>query len=170
MRKQQEAEYIEYVTARLEPMRYFAYLSCGDWQRAEDAVQTAFEKLYVAWNRPSRAALDAYTRRIIVRTLINERRRGWFRRERPSQALPETAVAASDPADRLSLVEALGRLTVRQRTTVVLRFWEDLPVEQTAQIMNCSASTVKSQTARALARLRELLNDTTPELAEGGTR
>ncbi|GAA4902505.1 RNA polymerase sigma-70 factor (sigma-E family) [Stackebrandtia albiflava] len=165
-RREREAEFREYVSARLERMRYFAYLSCGDWHRAEDAVQTAFEKLYVAWERPNPGSRDAYTRRIIVNTLINEHRRGWFRRERPAGDLPPAEAPSPDRDAALSLLEALRRLPLGQRTTVVLRYWEDLSVDQTAREMGCTPSTVKSQTARAVARLRELLPDLDPTEGE----
>lgn len=168
MRPAQEAEYRDYVSVKLEPMRYFAYLSCGDWHRAEDAVQIAFEKLYSAWGRAARESLDAYTRKIIVNTVINEHRRAWFRRERPFAELPEFSRTATEDnhAERLSLLDALSVLSERRRVTLVLRFWEDLSVEQTAQIMGCSESTVKSQTARGLQTLRGLLTESIPA-AEG---
>lgn len=169
MRSEDEAEYREYVTNRLTAMRYFAYLSCGDWQQAEDTVQIAFEKLYVKWSRARGAAnLDAYTRRVVVNSLINERRRGWFRRERPHAEPREPAAADPDRAeDRMSLLAALSRLPLRERTAVVLRFWEDQSVEATAHAMGCSVSTVKKQTARGLRTLRELLSDLVVEDLEG---
>ncbi|CAM3573380.1 RNA polymerase sigma-70 factor, sigma-E family [Stackebrandtia soli] len=166
MRDDHHGDFQNYVTARPPAMRYFAYLSCGDWHRAEDATQIAFERLYGAWHRARRDSLDAYTRRIIVNTLINEGRRGWFRRERSAAAMPEPPPDDHAPDERLSLLEALARLPARCRATVVLRYWEDLSVAETAVVMRCSESTVKTQTARALRTLRDLLSIS----AEGAAR
>ena len=84
-----DAAFTEYFAARSDIMRGTAYLLCGDWHRAEDLVQVTFTKLYLAWRRVSRHdALDAYTRQTLVRTFLSERRRGWFRVERVSEAPP----------------------------------------------------------------------------------
>lgn len=171
MSPDQEAEYREYVAARLERLRWYAYVCCGDWHLAEDVVQTALVRLYGAWSRAKRTTLDAYTRRIITNTLVTEKRRAWFRRERVSERLPEHAGAP--PADRsderLTLLDAVLRLPPRQRAAVVLRYLEDLPVEQTAHILGCSTSAVKSLSTRGLTTLRELLADEIPLTYQGAT-
>lgn len=169
MRAEARAEYHEYVAARTDAMRRFAYLTCGDWHRAEDAVQESFVRLYKAWSRARRDSLDAYTRRIIVNSLIDDHRKGWFRRERVREQLPEVSHRDEDNADRLAVLDALNRLPAKRRVTLILRYWEDQSVEQTARIMNCSVHTVKSQTVRGLHTLRELLCDTFPEITEGIT-
>ncbi|HZE41409.1 MAG TPA: SigE family RNA polymerase sigma factor [Stackebrandtia sp.] len=166
MRPEHKADYREYVVANLDRMRRFAYLSCGDWHRAEDAVQIAFVKLYAAWKRASATSLDAYTRRIVVNTLIDQYRRSWLRREKPREVLPDRPVS-DDSTDRLTVLNALSQLPMRQRATVVLRYWEDMSVEQTAQVMRCSTNTVKTQTQRGLRALRALLTESIPESAEG---
>lgn len=164
MRADQEAEFGEFVTGRTERLRVFAYLCCGDWHRAEDAVQTALIRLYGAWGRAQKASVEAYVRRIIVNVLIDEHRLSWFRRVNigGEEAGPSRAAVADGQRtdERLMLTEALQRLPKRQRAAVVLRFWEDLPVEQTAQIMGCSTGAVKNLTMRGLATLRGLLTDT----------
>lgn len=146
MDSEEEAEFCEYVSSQAERLRKFAYLCCGDWHRAEDAVQKSLLKLYRAWSRANRETLDAYTRRIIVNTVTDEQRRSWFRRERTVDRAPEPI--SQDPsassAERLTLLAALADLPPRQRVAVVLRHWEDLPIEHTAQIMT---GAVKSQTA-----------------------
>lgn len=167
MRAEARAEYHEYVTARTDAMRRFAYLTCGDWHRAEDAVQEAFVKLYKAWSRAVAASLDAYTRRIIVNALIDDHRKGWFRRERVRAQLPERAYHDDHGTDRAVVMQALDQLPAKRRATLILRFWEDQSVEQTAQIMNCSVHTVKSQTVRGLHTLRKLLRDSFPQNTEG---
>jgi len=170
MRPEQKSEYREYVAARWTAMRNFAYLTCGDWHRAEDATQTAFIKLYAAWNRASRASLDAYTRRIIVNGLIDEHRRGWFRRERPHDELPNLPGPELDSPQRITVLETLAALPPRQRATIVLRFWEDQSVQETAKTLKCSVNTVKTQTARGLQTLRGLLAETINEQLEGNLR
>jgi RNA polymerase sigma-70 factor (sigma-E family) len=158
-----DAAFAEYFAARSEAMRGTAYLLCGDWHRAEDLVQTTFTKLYLAWRRISRhESLDAYTRQTLVRTFISERRRGWFRLERVAEAtpdpLPEPARAGSAEADdRHVLLAALTKVPPRQRAVLVLRYWEDLSVDETARLLNCSTGTVKSQAARGLQTLRGVL-------------
>lgn len=161
MRAKHEAEFREYAAATMSSMHYFAYLSCGDWHRAEDVVQVAYEKLYSAWGRAHRSNLNAYTRRIIVNNLISQSQRAWRQREKPRAQLPDVATPQREDAtadDRMLLLRALARLPIRQRATVVLRFWEDLSVKQTAEILNCSESTVKSQTSHGVAALRQILN------------
>ena len=160
MRASAEAEYKDYVTARSYALRHTAFLMCGDAHQAEDVVQTALLKLYVAWHRVERAEnRDAYVRRILVRCVIDEKRRGW-RRERSMAAVPEAvAPEGSDLGERDAVLQALAHLAPRQRATLVLRFWEDLSIEQTADLLGCSPGTVRSQTARGLATLRGILLD-----------
>jgi RNA polymerase sigma-70 factor (sigma-E family) len=158
-----EAEYGDFVAARAGTLVRYAYLLCGDWHRAEDTVQSGLTKLYLAWPRlAGTGAVDAYVRRIITRTLIDEGRLVRFRRERLSDRLPETP--ARDDAsvavdDRLSIMRALSQVPPRQRAVVVLRYWEDQSLEQVAELLGCSVGNVKSQAARGLAVLRELLGD-----------
>ncbi|GAA1347927.1 SigE family RNA polymerase sigma factor [Saccharothrix algeriensis] len=154
-----DTAFAEYFAARSDAMRGTAYLLCGDWHRAEDLVQTTFTKLYLAWKRIDRHdALDAYTRQTLVRTFVSELRRGWFRKERVSAAAPEVAEAGPGSAeDRLVLLSALARVAPRQRAVLVLRYWEDLSIEETAKALNCSEGTVKSQAARGLRTLRGLI-------------
>ncbi|WP_194895558.1 SigE family RNA polymerase sigma factor [Catenulispora pinisilvae] len=160
MRASAEAEYKEYVTARSHALWHTAHLLCGDAHQAEDVVQTALLKLYVAWHRVERAEnRDAYVRRVLVRCVIDEKRRGW-RRERSVDVVPESAAPeGSDIGERDAVLQALARLAPRQRATLVLRFWEDLSIEQTADLLDCSPGTVRSQTARGLATLRGILLD-----------
>ncbi|MBY8851103.1 SigE family RNA polymerase sigma factor [Saccharothrix longispora] len=155
-----DTAFAEYFAARSDALRGTAYLLCGDWHRAEDLVQTTFTKLYVAWRRITRHdALDAYARQILVRTFVSELRRGWFRKERVSEAPADVPAASSGSAeDRLVLLAALAGVPPRQRAVLVLRYWEDLSVEQTAGVLGCSEGTVKSQAARGLQTLRGLVN------------
>jgi RNA polymerase sigma-70 factor (sigma-E family) len=155
-----DAAFAEYFAARSDAMRGTAYLLCGDWHRAEDLVQTTFTKLYLAWRRVARhEVLDAYTRQILVRSFVSEVRRGWFRKERVTDTPVDLPVAAPGSSeDRIVLLAALGRVAPRQRAVLVLRYWEDLSVEETARALNCTTGTVKSQAARGLQTLRGVLS------------
>jgi RNA polymerase sigma-70 factor (sigma-E family) len=163
MRTEAEQQYGDYVAARAPRLVRFAFLLCGDWHRAEDVVQSALVKLYLAWPRLRRVeAIDPYVRRIIVRVLVDHGRLASFRREVVHERLPEPPPAGdgSDAVtDRMALLSALAALPARQRAAVVLRFWEDQSVEQTAEALACSVGNVKSQTARGLQTLRRLLSD-----------
>ncbi|MCX9193608.1 SigE family RNA polymerase sigma factor [Carbonactinospora thermoautotrophica] len=163
MRVHEEADFREFVLARSHALRRTAYLLCGDWHQAEDIVQTALTRLYMAWRRVSRRdSIEGYVRQIIFRAYVDERRRGWSRRESPSDDLPD--LPADEPGmaeERMVIFRALAKVPRRQRAVLVLRFWEDLRVEETAAVLGCSEGTVKSQTSRGLATLRALLG--TPE-------
>ncbi|HEX5598148.1 MAG TPA: SigE family RNA polymerase sigma factor [Micromonosporaceae bacterium] len=153
-----DTEFAEYFAARSGTMRGTAYLLCGDWHRAEDLVQTAFTKLYLAWDRISRhEVLDAYARKILIRAFLDERRRGWWRRERVGGELAEQPGPPEAPEERLVLLQALATVPARQRAVLVLRYWEDMSVEETAFLLQCSPGTVKSQASRGLETLRDLL-------------
>ena len=167
--RDRDAAFTEYFAARSEIMRGTAYLLCGDWHRAEDLVQVTFTKLYLAWRRVGRhEALDAYTRQTLIRTFLSERRRGWFRVERvsdePGAGTAGAAGVAAPPGveDREVLLAALTRVPPRQRAVLVLRYWEDLSVEDAARLLKCSTGTVKSQAARGLQTLRAVLADPNP--------
>ena len=162
-----EAEFREFVGARMESLRGLAYLTCGDWQVAEDAVLRTLAKLYGRWHRVDNP--EAWARTSVVRAAIDETRRPWWRREQAHEhaALPDRAGADTTPEvdERLRLRQALGRVPAKQRAVLVLRFYEDCDVAETARLVGCSEGTVKSQTARGLARLRELLATADPAAA-----
>ena len=163
MNPEAERDYGDFVVARSQALCRFAYLLCGDWHRAEDTVQTAFTKLYVAWGRiRDRGAVEPYVRRMVVTTLIDEGRLARFRREAVSGRVPESPAGtdlAAAAGDRLTVLAALARIPPRQRAVLVLRYWEDQSVEQVADLLGCSPGTVKSQAARGLQTLRGLLDD-----------
>jgi RNA polymerase sigma-70 factor (sigma-E family) len=167
-----EEDFAEYFVARRDAVRRSAYLLCGDWHRADDLAQTAFVALHRRWRKiRDRGALDAYVRRTLVRAVIDESRRPW-RRERFVDELPETAQPGGEGAgevgnavaNRTTLLDGLRRVPPRQRAVLVLRFLEGLDVSATAEALKCSEGTVKSQTSRGLATLREVLGDTLDDL------
>jgi RNA polymerase sigma-70 factor (sigma-E family) len=168
-----EREYRDFVATRTESLRRFSYLMIGDWHLAEDVTQTALTKLYIAWRRlHDRGELDAYVRRIVVRAVVDERRRARFRRERISEQPPERVQNDNNAmtADRLAVLQALSSMPTQQRAAIVLRYWEDLTIEKTADLLGCPPGTVKSQTARGLQTLRVLLDESISAQDGGPTR
>ncbi|GHG09529.1 MULTISPECIES: SigE family RNA polymerase sigma factor [Amycolatopsis] len=155
-----DAGFTEYVTVRAAWLRKVAYLLCGDWHRADDLVQSAITRLYANWPRAARADnIDGYARRTLVNTYLAEQRTSWWRRVDLRQKDHEPSTPAADVELALDLRAALERLPARQRATVVLRYFCDLPVAETARALGCSEGTVKSQTAKAVDALRELLRE-----------
>jgi RNA polymerase sigma-70 factor (sigma-E family) len=157
--RDRDAAFTEYFAARSGTMRSTAFLLCGDWHRVEDLVQTAFTKLYLHWNRVTRhESLDPYVRQVLIRTYIDDGRKAWWRREQPQAATEDVPSAPVPSEDRVMLVRALAEVPARQRAVLVLRYWEDLSVEETAAALRCSTGTVKSQAARGLTTLRNLIS------------
>ena len=156
-----DAAYVEYVAARQAHLRRIAYAICGDWNRADDVLQTALTKLYLAWPRlRDNTSPDAYVRRIIVRADIDDRRRPW-RRERVGLEGHDRAASPGLPVEeRSALFEALQALPVMQRKTVVLRYWLGLSVQETARELGISEGTVKSHASRGRAGLQRVLAGT----------
>jgi len=160
MRSENEAEYADYLRARLPRLHRTAYLLCGDAHRAEDVVQATALNLYLKWER-IRAVdnVDGYVHRMLVREFFGQQRLGWARvllTNRP----PERVVApTSSVEERDAITTALARLAPGQRAVLVLRFFCDLSIEATAAALNCSAGNVKSQTARGLTAMRRLMSD-----------
>ncbi|MFI6860057.1 SigE family RNA polymerase sigma factor [Streptomyces sp. NPDC050421] len=148
----------EFARSRQAQLRRAAYLLCGDWHLAEDLTQTALAKLYAVWRKVRMDSPDSYARKVLFRTFVDEtRRRRWW--ERPSARQCDLAAPAHDPDLRLVLLAALRQVPARSRAVLVLRFWEDQSVEETAAALGCSTGTVKSQTSRGLATLRRILGD-----------
>lgn len=155
----------EFVVGASPRLLRTAFLLTRDQGHAEDLLQSALARAWRAWHRID-GDPEPYVRRIIVNTYATWWRRRW-RGEEPTGRLPEIATAAPQAAvdEREWLWQALGRLPRRQRAVLVLRFYEDLTEAQVAAVLGCSIGTVKSQTSRAVARLR--LDDT---IAREGSR
>jgi len=157
-----------FVVARSRALLRTAYLLTRDHALAEDLVQTALAKAWFHWSRIRDDDPEPYVRRILVTTYSSWWRRRW-NGEIPTDELPESPAPAGD--DRLDLWDAIGRLPRRQRAVVVLRFYEDLTEAETARLMGSTVGTVKSQTAKALAKLRldpALATDATPAARPDG--
>jgi len=154
-----EEEFREFVAARSSALLRTAYLLAGDWATAEDLLQTALTKTYLAWKRLGGIeAVEPYTRRVLVNTATSWWRRRWHG-ERPTDLLPERPGPDrhEEALERDLLWRHVRALPVRQRAVLVLRYYEDLSEAQTAELLDISPGTVKSQTARALSTLRKRL-------------
>jgi len=151
-----------FVEARGPSLLRFAWLLTADADSAQDLVQEALVRVVPGWGRISPATREAYVRTTIRRVWIDgwRRRHGW--RVVPMADLAEVTAAPDGADERLTLQQALARLTPRQRAVLVLRFYEDLTERQTADAMGVTVGTVKSQTRHALDRLRVVA----PDLAE----
>ncbi|MGA6163327.1 SigE family RNA polymerase sigma factor [Amycolatopsis magusensis] len=165
-------EFARFFGERAHQLRSTAYLLCGDWHHAEDLTQAALLKLYLVWPKLERHdRLDAYARQVVTRTFLAERRRPWRRREQLTDLPPEQAGEPGGPEQRMVVLRALAAVPPKQRAVLVLRFWHDLSVEETAAALRCSTGNVKSQSARGLATLRDRLGPHFHELsltAKGG--
>lgn len=161
MRSDHEQAFRDLYSRRAPALRRTAFLLCGDWQQAEDLVQTAFIKSFAAWHRIRDAgAAEAYVRKVLTREFVSDGRRHWARQRAAVPQTLETAEPDRPHEDRLVLLDALRRIPLRQRACLVLRFWEDYSVEDTARMLGCQKGTVKSQTARGLQALRRVLEET----------
>ena len=152
--------FAEFVAARSGALLRAAWLLTGDPGAAEDLLQTALAEVWPRWRRVAAGGSpEAYVRRVMLSTRLPGRRRRW-RGELPTADLPDRADtgATADPAGRAgardAVRRALQRLSPQQRAVVVLRYLEDLSVEETAHALGCSAATVKVQAGRALSVLR----------------
>jgi RNA polymerase sigma-70 factor (sigma-E family) len=158
MLPESEQEYVNYVSARLARLRRAAYLLCGDADLADDIVQITLTTLYVHWQRATAADnLDAFVHRIMIHRYVDEKRRSWSRVALWADAPNHPAADTNYVEERDLVVAALRRLPKGQRTVVVLRFFCDLSVDETARTLGCSTGNVKSQCARGLAALRSAL-------------
>ena len=161
-----EQEFREFVTARSGSLMRLAYLlTGGDQHAAEDLLQIALTRTAARWSRIE--APETYVRRVMYHQQVSSWRLKWPRREVRVAQLPEVSRLDDTSAVDLKLTvrRALALITPRQRAVLVLRYFEDLPEAEVAQVLGCSVGTVRSTTHRSLARLRELapeLNDLNP--------
>lgn len=154
------AAFAEFATARSGALFRAAYLMVGDHALAEDLLQEALTKTYVAWPRLRDVNnAEAYTRKAITTTAISWWRRKSWQNEQPRGDVPERVGTGhgDDIADRDWLWQELHNLAPRQRAAIVLRYYEDLTEAQTAEALGCSVGTVKSQVFDGLKKLRQAL-------------
>ena len=161
-----ESGFTEFAAEAQQRLYRRAYLLVGEREAALDLVQSTLTALYVAWPR----VIDppAYAHRTLVRSFLATRRRGLKERER-LERLPARPDPPLAPEQTLTVLAALAQLPPRMRSVVVLRYWEDLSVEDTAAALGCSTGTVKSSSSRGLAQLRDLLGEAFEERVPTGT-
>lgn len=156
-----ESEFVEFARSARLRLRRTAYLLCGDWDRANDFVQEGLIRLYVAWPRMHRAGREyGYANKAVVSAFLDQARRH-SSREVPTDLAADARSPeelAESVSTRAMLLDALAGLPPRQRACVVLRYFEDLSVAETAAVLECSEGTVKSNTSRALDSLRAMFN------------
>ncbi|RPE43559.1 RNA polymerase sigma-70 factor (sigma-E family) [Streptomyces sp. Ag109_O5-1] len=161
-------DYADFAAARAGHLyRSACLLTAGDTHLAEDLVQEALGRIYVRWGRVSRVGNPAgYAQTVLTRTFLAHRRR-FSSGERTRDSFPEQADSGTgtDPSLRLTLLDALARLPAKDRAVVVLRYWEDRSIQETADALNVSSAAVRTRCVRALARLRELLGEDLAEYA-----
>ncbi len=167
MKAEDEQAFREFVTSQMASLRKLAYMTCGDWHAAEDAVANTLVKLYPRWRKLDRP--DLYAKTMVYRAAIDEKRRPWRRERSAGAALPD--VTQRDTAgltdERVRLRAALAAVPARQRAAVILRHYLDLSLEDTAEVLGCNVGTAKSQTSRGLAKLREVLAAEQINLTQG---
>jgi RNA polymerase sigma-70 factor, sigma-E family len=150
-------EFEEFARAGSPRMLRTAVLLSGDWHLAEDLVQSTLAKVYAAWGKVRRAdSPEAYARTVLIRTYISHvrlRRTG----ERPVAEIPQAPTEQPDPTVRIALFAALAQLSAQDRAVVVLRYWLDRSVEDTAAALRVSPGAVRNRSMRALIKLRGLL-------------
>jgi RNA polymerase sigma-70 factor (sigma-E family) len=167
---ERDADYSEYVHARLPALRRLALVLSQDRHRADDLVQQAVIKVYMHWPKASAADnTDAYVNAILVREFLHERRSGWIRRVRVTDQLPDAPILTADRDGLMDLQDAVAALPPGQRAVLVLRYYCDLNIDQTAAALGCSTGTVKSQSAKAIATLRGRL-DSDAEISAAGSQ
>lgn len=165
-----EQEFRDFAAARSRALLRTAYLLTGDHQHAEDLLQTALTKVFLAWGRiRDSAAVESYARKTLVTTYTSWwRRRSWH--EQPVEGFTESQLAdpVAELVERDSMWQAMQALPRQQRAVVVLRFYDDLSVDETARLLGVDPGTVKSHTSRALAALRVRLDSEAPNEAPNG--
>ncbi|MBP2582968.1 RNA polymerase sigma-70 factor (sigma-E family) [Streptomyces sp. PvR006] len=167
MRKSRADEFLEFAAARTGPLfRSACLLTSGDTHLAEDLTQETLGRMYALWGRITRIGNPAaYAQTVLVRTFLSHQRRR-SATERPLGELPDRAPDnGEDPALRIALLDALAGLAPKDRAVVVLRYWEDRSIEETADALHVSSAAVRTRSVRALAKLRERLGGSITEFA-----
>lgn len=173
-----EAGFRQWMAARSPSLRRKAYLLCGDWDAADDLAQDALIAVYKSWPRVARGNnIDAYANRVLVHKFIDDKRRPWSRvfvsgdppdRNDPSAAQDLERIEGQDAP----LNKALAKLPAQQRAVLVLRYTDDLTVDEIARIMDLPSGTVKSRLSRGVEALRAQLDESysdQPPTSHSGT-
>jgi RNA polymerase sigma-70 factor (sigma-E family) len=166
VRKAENEAYLDFAAVRASHLyRSACLLTSGDTHLAEDLVQETLGRMFVVWGRMAKVGNPAaYAQTVLVRAFLTHQRRR-SSRERPSAELPDGPARAGDDATlRITLLDALGRLAPKDRAVLVLRYWEDRSIEETAAVLHSTPGAIRTRTVRALARLRADLGGSLTEL------
>jgi RNA polymerase sigma-70 factor (sigma-E family) len=154
-----DEEFAEFAETASPQLRRTAFLLCGNWHTAEDLVQTTLAKVFVSWRKIRRRdAARSYAARTLVNTYLADKR-SKRNSELITDRIPERPVQPHAPETRMVVLSVLATLPPRARAVVVLRYWEDLSVDQVAAALGCSPGNVKSLSAGALGKLRAVLDE-----------
>jgi RNA polymerase sigma-70 factor (sigma-E family) len=154
----EDDEFVAFVEGSGSRLCETAFWLCRDWSLAQDLTQTALIKVYVSWRRIKHDNPYRYCKQVLLRTYLDHKR---LKRsaEVQTDVVPDRPVAADAAELRITLLDALGHLSPRDRAIVVLRYWEDHSVQTVADLLGLSPGVVKVQSMRALASLRVLLGE-----------
>lgn len=157
-----------FVASRGTPLyRTACLLTGGDTHLAEDLVQETLGRMYAKWGRRSRIENPAgYAQTVLVNAFISARRKSSAERTGFEAAASAGTAEREDVPLRLTLLDALSRLSVQDRAVLVLRYWEDRSIDDTAAVLRLSSTAVRSRSMRALAKVRELLGADFVEFVE----
>jgi RNA polymerase sigma-70 factor (sigma-E family) len=154
----EDDEFVAFVERSGTRLCETAFWLCRDWNLAQDLTQTTFIKVYQSWRRIRDADPYPYCKKVLLRTYLDHKRLK-STAEVQTDAVPDRPSAADATELRLTLLEALGHLSPRDRAIVVLRYWEDHSIATVAELLDLSPGVVKTQSMRALASLRVLLGE-----------
>lgn len=166
MRKAETQAYLDFAAVRASHLyRSACLLASGDTHLAEDLVQDTLGRMFVVWGRMAKVGNPAaYAQTVLVRAFLTHQRRR-SSKERPSAELPDGPAGSGDDATlRVTLLAALGRLNPKDRAVLVLRYWEDRSIEETAEALHSTPGAIRTRSVRALARLRAELGGSLADL------
>jgi RNA polymerase sigma-70 factor (sigma-E family) len=154
----EDGEFVAFVERSGSRLCDTAFWLCRDWSLAQDLTQTALIKVYLSWRRIKHDDPYRYCKQVLLRTYLDHKR---LKRSAEVQTdeVPDRPAAADAAELRITLLDALGRLSPRDRAIVVLRYWEDHSVQTVAELLGLPPGVVKMQSMRALASLRALLGE-----------
>jgi RNA polymerase sigma-70 factor (sigma-E family) len=154
----EDGEFVAFVEQSGTRLCETAFWLCRDWSLAQDLTQTTFIKAYLSWRRIKHEDPYPYCRQVLLRTYLDHKRLK-SSAEVQTDVVPDRPAAADAAELRITLLDALGYLSPRDRAIIVLRYWEDHSVQTVAELLGLSPGVVKTQSMRALASLRVLLGE-----------
>jgi RNA polymerase sigma-70 factor (sigma-E family) len=154
----EDDEFVAFVEQSGSRLRDTAFWLCRDWSLAQDLTQATLIKAYLSWRRITHQDPYWYCKKVLLRTYLDHKRLK-SSAEVQTDVIPDRPATADTAELRITLLDALGHLSPRDRAIVVLRYWEDHSVQTVAELLDLSPGVVKTQSMRALASLRVLLGE-----------